>query len=93
MSPTSVTSVPTRGWRHNQFRRVRIRLPNGRAEIRQTGWGADRRWVGQKEVYRQQEAHVAARSVYRRKEKSIRRVKHEYYLGAELHYAPDLAAG
>ncbi len=34
---------------------------------------------------------VATRSVYCAvvKGKSIRRVKHEYYLGAELHYAPD----
>ncbi len=33
----SVTSVPIRGWRLASPSGVRIRLPNGRAEIRQAG--------------------------------------------------------
>lgn len=47
---------------------MRIRLSNGRAEIRQTDESEIQRWVGQKEVYRQQEARSGAVSLYRRKE-------------------------
>lgn len=66
-SPTSVTSVPTRGWRLASLRRA-YPFAHGRAEFGRLDESEIQRWVGQKEVYRQQEARSGAVSLYRRKE-------------------------